>query len=234
MDRLSPNRAILERVARRITPLLEDVVFVGGQVVELLLTDPAATRVRPTIDVDVVVAAGTLSKYHEIEARLRTPDFDNDQSEGAPICRWKSSSGDVLDLMPVQDTILGFSNEWYSAAVEGAEKYQLAEDLAILIPRPAAFLATKLAAFRSRGSDDLLLSHDLEDIITLIAGRLEVVEELRHEPEELRLWVAKEIRALLAEEDFLYAVQGALPDAARIPGYRRSVRERFEAVAGLA
>jgi len=51
----SPNRTILEAVAARIQPLLEDVVFVGGQVVELMLTDPAATRVRATIDVDVVV-----------------------------------------------------------------------------------------------------------------------------------------------------------------------------------
>jgi hypothetical protein len=34
-------------------------VFVGGQVAELLVTDPAAVRVRPTDDVDVVVPITT-------------------------------------------------------------------------------------------------------------------------------------------------------------------------------
>jgi hypothetical protein len=38
----SPNRAVLERIARRLGPLLDEVVFVGGQVAELLVTDSAA------------------------------------------------------------------------------------------------------------------------------------------------------------------------------------------------
>ncbi len=43
-------------------PLRDEVVLVGGQVAELLITDAAAVRVRPTSDVDVIcrgaVAAG--------------------------------------------------------------------------------------------------------------------------------------------------------------------------------
>ena len=67
----SPNRAILVSVARPIQPLLGEVVFVGGQVAELLVTDPAATRVRPTTDVDIVVEASSRLRYHDIEERLR-------------------------------------------------------------------------------------------------------------------------------------------------------------------
>jgi hypothetical protein len=55
--RPSPNRALLERVARRAAPLLDEIAFVGGHVAELLVTDPAAARIRATDDVDVVVAA---------------------------------------------------------------------------------------------------------------------------------------------------------------------------------
>lgn len=51
----SPNRAILVQVAREIEPILPELVFVGGQVADLLVTSPGVTRIRPTIDVDVVV-----------------------------------------------------------------------------------------------------------------------------------------------------------------------------------
>ena len=57
----SPNRAVLERIARRLGPLLDEVVFVGGQVAELLVTDRAAVRIRATDDVDIVVP-GKLSR----------------------------------------------------------------------------------------------------------------------------------------------------------------------------
>lgn len=41
-DPASLNRAVLEAVARRIEPLLGEVVFVGGQVSELLITSRGA------------------------------------------------------------------------------------------------------------------------------------------------------------------------------------------------
>lgn len=40
----SPNRDALLRVARGLGALLDELVFVGGQVAELLITDPGATR----------------------------------------------------------------------------------------------------------------------------------------------------------------------------------------------
>ena len=55
----SPNRDRLLRTARLLRPLLGELVFVGGQVAELLVTDAAAVRVRPTDDVDVVVPVTT-------------------------------------------------------------------------------------------------------------------------------------------------------------------------------
>jgi hypothetical protein len=36
----SPNAHLIDSVARRLAPLLDDLVFVGGQVTELLFTDP--------------------------------------------------------------------------------------------------------------------------------------------------------------------------------------------------
>jgi hypothetical protein len=106
----TPNRVILEAVARRITPLLDEVVFVGGQVAELLITDPAAVRVRATVDVDVVVPVTSRTEYRRTEKHLEALGFRHDMREGAPICRWVAPDGHLLDLMPADKRVLGFSN----------------------------------------------------------------------------------------------------------------------------
>jgi predicted nucleotidyltransferase len=135
--------------------------------------------------------------------------------------------------MPVDQAILGFSNEWYGAAVDQTQRHELRSGLTISIPRPPVFLATKLAAFKGRGDDDLLGSHDLEDIITLVAGRPEIVEEVRGAVDAVRVWIAGEISALLEQPDFDYALQGALPDAVRIPEFGREVLDRFQAIGAM-
>jgi hypothetical protein len=52
-----PNREYLLVVADAIGDLCNEVVFVGGSVAGLLLTDPIADGIRATKDVDAVVEA---------------------------------------------------------------------------------------------------------------------------------------------------------------------------------
>lgn len=56
----NPNIQILEIAAERLKTLTEEMVFVGGCATGLLLTDPAASSVRATIDVDVLVEVGDI------------------------------------------------------------------------------------------------------------------------------------------------------------------------------
>ena len=230
----SPNRTVLERVAQRIEPLLSEVVFVGGQVAELLITDPAAVRVRPTTDVDVIVSAATKVEFRSIEQRLTALGLRNDQSEGAPICRWLTPDEHKVDVMPVNQTVLGFSNHWYPAALERAVEYLLTDQLVIQIPTAPVFLAMKWDAFRERGAGDLLASHDLEDIITVVAARPGPLRELPDETAELRKWLGSMARDFLENPQSLYALQGALPDAVAFPHLLAEIRNRFEQIAALA
>ena len=63
--------------------------------------------------------------------------------------------------------ILGFSNQWYKHAAQHKIQYCLSNQATInLIPAPY-FIATKLEAFKNRGQNDYLASHDLEDVITV-------------------------------------------------------------------
>jgi len=104
----SPNRDRLVRTARLLRPLLGEFVFVGGQVAELLVTDASVVRVRPTDDVDVVVPVTTRWEYHDLQMRLMALGFAPDQRAGAPICRMRTRDDLVLDVMPLDEEILGF------------------------------------------------------------------------------------------------------------------------------
>jgi hypothetical protein len=83
------------------------------------------------------------------------------------------------------------------------------------------FLATKLDAFSDRGHGDFLASHDLEDIITVVDGRPELVDEVHGGPPEVREYMRDRLANLLANEAFVTALPGHLPgDAgsqARLP-----------------
>ena len=92
-----------------------------------------------------------------------------------------------------------------------------------------AFLATKHVAFADRGGGDYYGSHDLEDFITVIDGRENILAELSAAPVELRRYVTESIRGLVSAETFDEALPGHLPpDRAsqqRLPSLRRKLRE---------
>ena len=80
---------------------------------------------------------------------------------------------------------------------------------------PALFIATKLEAFHGRGGDDVVASHDLEDIIAVVDGRPEIVGDVAAALDDVRAYIGAEIRALLDNRDFTEALAGfLLPDPA--------------------
>jgi hypothetical protein len=75
------------------------------------------------------------------------------------------------------------------------------------------FCATKLEAFAGRGKGDYQSSHDLEDLIAVVDGRVELVKEIYSGPEDVCAYIAAEIGKLLATPQFLDALPGyLLPD----------------------
>ncbi|MGC8724561.1 MAG: hypothetical protein ACP5VF_11930 [Acidobacteriota bacterium] len=204
----------LTTVARQLEPLHTKSVFLGGAIVGLLVTDPAGAEVRPTKDVDVVVEVATYFEYTEIEARLWDLGFLLDQEEGAPLCRWLVE-GIKVDIMPPDTSVIGFSNPWYPEAVRTAQPFQLGIGLSIHLINAPCFLATKLAAFSSRGRGDYLRSPDIEDVVIVLDGRPEMGDEIASSPSALREFLASESRALLETPALLRALVGHLdPDEA--------------------
>jgi len=214
MRRDDPNLPALKTISAALGGLREQVVFVGGAIAGLLVTDPLAEGVRATRDVDAVVQAG-LGGFHRIEAQVAACGFARDVDSGV-ICRWvHRDSGVLFDLMPVQADILGFSNLWYPYVVESAVPVQLSPGLWIRVATAVGFVATKLEAFASRGRGDILVSHDLEDILNIVDGREELARELAAAPDPVRTSVAKAFAALLAHRDFANALPGLVTEPER-------------------
>ena len=205
-----PNTNQLIAVARKVKPLLDDLVFLGGCATGLLITDPSAPSVRTTFDVDAVAEVTKYAEYVALGARLRELGFSEDSSEGAPVCRWTDGHL-VLDVMPLDPSVFGFSNRWYEEAVTSASEITLEDGLRIRMVTAPAFLATKLEAFKDRGSGDYYGSHDLEDAIAVIDGRPELPAEIAVAQPTLRQYLSSEWSKLLADPRFIDSLPGQLP-----------------------
>ena len=199
MNASSEQIATLRKVALGLGDLCDQVVFLGGATIGLLITDPGAEEARPTIDVDLIIEVASKGEYYEkLCKRLRARGFREDSREGAPLCRWLFDE-QAVDVMPTDPQILGFSNAWYSHALATAARVTLTsgtgEPAVINLISAPSFLATKLTSFASRGAGDLL-HRDVEDIIALVDGRVELVREVEADTLELGAFVAQSMRAL--------------------------------------
>lgn len=226
------NVELLARVATALGDLRERVTFVGGCATALLITDPAAAPVRATQDVDAIVAVVSLADYHRIGGALRERGFVQTLEDGEPPYRW-TYAGLKLDLMPTDAGILGFSNRWYGAVQRSAVMMVIGGGgVAVRVADAPSFVATKLEAFLDRGGGDYLSSHDLEDVLSVVDGRAELVAELGRAPPELQAFVAQTFARLLGDEGFDNALPGLVIDGS--PAVRTPiVRERLRAIAAL-
>lgn len=129
MNPNDPNVVMLERVAACLGEgPREQLVFVGGAVTGVLITDPAMPEIRATQDVDVVCSVVGRADYHQLGMLLRERGFREDQRPGAPLCRWVIEEL-ALDVMPTDPQILGFANRWYPLAMVATVSHVLPNGL---------------------------------------------------------------------------------------------------------
>lgn len=206
------NIEMLRIAVENLGDLKDGLVFVDGCTTELLITDEGAAEIRETNDVDTIVEAASYAEYNAFSEKLKAIDFREDTSEGAPLCRWVKGST-VLDVMPLDERTLGFTNIWYRPAMETAEVHEFLPGVTIKVVSPVYFCATKMEAFDGRGKDDYWGSHDLEDIVAVIDGREEIITEIQNAPKDVRRYIAGKVKEWLRKERFVDALPGHLGSA---------------------
>jgi hypothetical protein len=202
------HESMIASVARAIgSDLCNQVAFVGGCTTSLFVTDAfALEQVRHTEDVDLIINITGKMSWYSLQDTLRSLGFrDMPIGEEAPICAMKYRDLRV-DFMPTDEEILGFTNIWYSEALKNSIKYKLSTGDVINIVKPEYFVATKLAAYESRGKNDPLMSQDIEDILKVVDGRRELLDEILNCPKELKCYIAKKLELFSAHRDWDYAV----------------------------
>jgi hypothetical protein len=132
-----PNVQRVELVAAALGDLRAELVLVGGCAASLLIDAPTALPPRVTFDVDLIAEVAALRNYHALEEQFTLRGFKRDVSPEAPICRWRL--GDVeVDLMPTDETVLGFEGRQSIEAEVSAGEPGLRAYLAAQFARLAA------------------------------------------------------------------------------------------------
>ena len=203
-----PSVLMIEAVVKALGDLKDDVVFVGGSTVPFYIEDEGATEPRPTKDVDCIIELVNYSEYGRLESKLREKGFVNSQEPGDPICRWKIS-GVTVDVMPTDENIIGFSNKWYKEGMKEAGEVRLPSGTVIKIFTPAYFVASKFEAYLGRGTGDFRLSHDIEDVMTLLDGILDF-DSIQNAPETVHSYLRKKVSEFLEEDTFLECISSHL------------------------
>jgi hypothetical protein len=175
------------------------VVFVGGATVSLY-ADRKIYEVRPTDDVDVILEILNYRERAELECQLLRIGFSNDVEAGI-VCRYRIQ-GIVVDIMPTNDTSIGFSNIWYTPGFGAAINFEIDEFCTVKILPAPYFIATKLEAYKGRGKNDGRTSHDFEDIVFLLENRSSIWEEMELTHPDLREYLRSEFSKFLKSPYF--------------------------------
>ena len=228
----NPNLEILMLAVEQLGEVADEMVFVGGCATGLLITDPAAPPIRVTRDVDAIVQVVSHSEFYRLSEKLRNLGFKEDVSNDAPICRWVADRI-ILDVMPTDTKILGFGNKWYAPAMEHSENMQLPNGKVIHLVSAPYFLITKLEAFDGRGGGDYMGSHDIEDVVAVLDGRPEILDEVRQADPALVQELSERFRSLLQEDRFIDAVPGHMPAGTTSPARASIILGTIEKISEL-
>lgn len=189
------NITRIKAVYNALGELASNTIFAGGAVVSLYADRPHDDT-RPTDDIDIVVELIDYNGYAAIEDALRKKGFVND-IESKVICRYKIN-GIIVDVMPVSEKVLGFSNKWYAPGFKQAIGFEIDKQHTVKIFPAAYFIASKLEAFKSRGKNDGRTSSDFEDIVFVLNYRNTIWKELQKADETVKLYLKGEFKKLLA------------------------------------
>lgn len=216
---------MLEKVATILTQINIKIVFTGGATIALYLDDVSAPDVRPTDDVDCVVEITSRVKYYQLSDRLRELGLSESTEPGVPLCRWQYE-GINIDIMPCDESVLGFTNRWYSQGIRYSLPYQLPSSRQILIFSIPYLLASKIEAFIGRGQGNFYYSADIEDIITLLDGCKYLEEEIQQADLTVQQFLAEWFRT--ERENLLEIAPAFLSSVARRAGRGILLNQRIE------
>jgi len=172
-----PNLQMLEDAVRKLASFLDEIVFVGGGTLGLLITDEAAAPIRGTTDVDVIAEILTYADYIAFSERLRQAHFTEDIGL---TCRWHNGAL-TLDVLALNKSVLGFTNIWYEPALRHAFTVTLPGGQAIRVITAPFFLRQRWKRFEE-GAEWTSKPAMILNFVAVIEGRVSLLQEIAASP----------------------------------------------------
>jgi predicted nucleotidyltransferase len=197
---------LITKVAGGLGDLNDKVVYVGGVVVRLYVTDTAAPVIRPTDDVDIILEITSLGNLEALREELRKKGFTQSKDDDV-ICRFRYQ-GIKVDVMATKAVGWAPANPWFKPGFEKLETRDV-EGYDIQVLSLPYYLASKIEAFRSRAKDPRT-SHDLEDVVYLLDNRDAITDSLVNAPEDVREYLKQEFKKMLEDATIREAIMANL------------------------
>jgi hypothetical protein len=200
----------LESLPRSAVGERNKFVFIGGGLVPLLITDPAASPARPTKDVDVVFRVETVSAYSYMRQDLLRVGFRDDIFADKPLCalffdEWR------VDFLCSNTGVIAGANRWFNSVMEDPVEDEI-DGVNVWRASTPSWIATKLEAWLNRGRLESgapdYYHQDMEDILAVVDGRPECVAEVADGIAAVSGFIRQHFRIMLSTPDFLSALPG--------------------------
>jgi len=220
----------LETLAEKLGDLCEEIVVVGGCSPALILDAEIAPDLRATNDVDILVQTQNYPRYNRFIEKMKEKGFAETIGEriGRLVC------GDlVVDVVPTEVDVLGFTNRWYKEAFFNAAYRRLPSGRRIRTVTPVYFVATKFEAFRDRGRGDVLASPDLEDIVTILVEYPSFEKDLRQSEADIQRYISKRFKELRSRGDYPHILSGHLRGDSASQAFLPELKKLVERISSL-
>jgi hypothetical protein len=117
------------------------------------------------------------------------------------------------------------------STVASAQYQELPSGHKVRVITAPLLVATKFAAFQSRGEGDYL-RHDMEDIVHLVDGRVELIDEIGASAPDVRDYLREEFERLITDGFFLDLLPGHFNTDSASQARVEIVVERMRKIAG--
>ena len=188
------NLEIVEKIALALGEINDEVIYVGGAVISLYVTDETAEQPRPTMDIDISVQISSYSQMDQFRERLARKNIYPAPSETVT---YRFIHEDILiDFIPFEETWLGPTNRWLKPGFKEAYPVTIGKATIKILPI-SYFLATKWEAFKNRG-DDPRMSHDFEDIIYILDNNSSILDDIASTDQDVQLFLKEMSKEILS------------------------------------
>lgn len=204
-----------------------DPVFIGGGIVSMLITDPEAPQALFTKDVDLVLEIASHPEFFAMEKALEGVGFRRPHDEYAEPVTWEWE-GVRVDSLPHRPILTFPHNRWFVFLMKDAEQVEVLPGCRAWRASAPSFLATKFEAFFSRGMNNFLKSKDIGDILAVVNGRSESLQEIQQAAPDVRGFLRQKFGWLLEQRHFMECLSDLVPEKLR----EETVIKRMRAIAG--